>query len=57
LRSLRIDIDMTVDRNNPAWAMLGQDGTAMYLVRDTKGTKDFLKRLRQRDRQDLLRPG
>ena len=27
----------------------------MYPVRDTKGTKDFLKRLRQRDRQDPLR--
>ena len=28
---------------NPDWAVLKQNGQAMYLVRETKGTKDFLK--------------
>ena len=28
---------------NPDWAILKDDGTALYLVRETKSTKDFLK--------------
>ena len=37
------EIDTPVGSYNPDWAVLKQDGTAMYLVRETKGTKDFLK--------------
>ena len=28
---------------NPDWAILKHDGQALYLVRETKGTKDFIK--------------
>jgi type III restriction enzyme len=28
---------------NPDWAIVKQDGQALYLVRETKGTRDFLK--------------
>ena len=37
------EIDTPVGSYNPDWALLKQDGTAMYLVRETKGTKDVLK--------------
>jgi type III restriction enzyme len=37
------EIDTPVGKYNPDWAILKQDGGAMYLVRETKGTKDFLK--------------
>jgi type III restriction enzyme len=37
------EIDTPVGKYNPDWAILKHDGTAMYLVRETKGTKDFLK--------------
>ena len=28
---------------NPDWAILKHDGQALYLVRETKSTRDFLK--------------
>jgi type III restriction enzyme len=37
------EIDTPVGKYNPDWAILKQDGTALYLVRETKGTKDFIK--------------
>jgi type III restriction enzyme len=37
------EVDTPVGKYNPDWAILKQDGQAMYLVRETKGTKDFLK--------------
>ena len=37
------EIDTPVGGYNPDWAVLKQDGTAMYLVRETKGTNNFLK--------------
>jgi type III restriction enzyme len=37
------EIDTPVGKYNPDWAILKHDGQAMYLVRETKGTKDFLK--------------
>jgi len=37
------EIDTPVGKYNPDWAILKQDGQAMYLVRETKSTKDFLK--------------
>jgi len=37
------EIDTPVGRYNPDWAILKHDGTALYLVRETKGTRDFLK--------------
>ena len=37
------EIDTPVGKYNPDCAILKQDGQAMYLVRETKGTKDFLK--------------
>lgn len=36
-------IDTPVGQYNPDWAILKHDGTALYLVRETKGSKDFLK--------------
>jgi len=36
-------IDTPVGKYNPDWAILKHDGQAIYLVRETKGTKDFLK--------------
>lgn len=37
------EIDTPVGKYNPDWAIVKHDGQAMYLVRETKGTKDFLK--------------
>jgi len=36
-------IDTPVGTYNPDWAILKHDGQALYLVRETKGTKDFMK--------------
>lgn len=36
-------IDTPVGPYNPDWAILKHDGQALYLVRETKGTKEFLK--------------
>jgi type III restriction enzyme len=36
-------IDTPLGTYNPDWAILKHDGQALYLVRETKGTKDFLK--------------
>ena len=35
-------IETPVGTYNPDWAILKHDGTALYLVRETKGTRDFL---------------
>ncbi len=37
------EIDTPIGRYNPDWAILKQDGQALYLVRETKATRDFLK--------------
>jgi type III restriction enzyme len=37
------EIDTPVGKYNPDWAILKHDGQAVYLVRETKGTRDFLK--------------
>lgn len=37
------EIDTPVGKYNPDWAILKHDGQAIYLVRETKGTRDFLK--------------
>lgn len=37
------EIDTLVGKYNPDWAILKHDGLALYLVRETKGTRDFLK--------------
>lgn len=37
------EIDTPVGKYNPDWAILKHDDTALYLVRETKGTKDFMK--------------
>ena len=37
------EIDTPVGKYNPDWAIVKHDGQAMYMVRETKGTKDFLK--------------
>jgi len=37
------EIETPVGKYNPDWAILKHDGKALYLVRETKGTKDFLK--------------
>jgi len=37
------EIDTPIGRYNPDWAILKHDGQALYLVRETKGTRDFLK--------------
>ena len=37
------EIDTPVGKYNPDWAVLKHDGQALYLVRETKGTRDFLK--------------
>jgi type III restriction enzyme len=37
------EVDTPVGKYNPDWAILKRDGKAMYLVRETKGTRDFLK--------------
>jgi type III restriction enzyme len=36
-------IDTPVGTYNPDWAIIKQNGQALYLVRETKGTRDFLK--------------
>lgn len=36
-------VDTPVGGYNPDWAILKQNGEALYLVRETKGTRDFLK--------------
>ncbi|HZK67243.1 MAG TPA: DEAD/DEAH box helicase family protein, partial [Chloroflexota bacterium] len=36
-------VDTPVGKYNPDWAILKQNGQALYLVRETKGTRDFLK--------------
>jgi type III restriction enzyme len=36
-------IDTPVGTYNPDWAILKHDGQALYLARETKSTKDFLK--------------
>ena len=36
-------VDTPVGTYNPDWAILKHDDHALYLVRETKGTKDFLK--------------
>lgn len=37
------EIDTPVGKYNPDWAVLKHDGKALYLVRETKSTRDFLK--------------
>ncbi|MGV8073430.1 MAG: DEAD/DEAH box helicase family protein [Syntrophobacteraceae bacterium] len=37
------EIETPVGKYNPDWAILKHDDQALYLVRETKGTKDFLK--------------
>jgi len=37
------EIDTPVGKYNPDWAILKQNGEVLYLVRETKATKDFLK--------------
>jgi type III restriction enzyme len=39
----RFEIDTPVGKYNPDWAILKQNGGSLYLVRETKGTRDFLK--------------
>ncbi|HMN97109.1 MAG TPA: DEAD/DEAH box helicase family protein [Phycisphaerales bacterium] len=36
-------VDTPLGQYNPDWAIVKHDGQAIYLVRETKGTKDFLK--------------
>jgi type III restriction enzyme len=36
-------IDTPVGKYNPDWAIIKHDRQALYLVRETKGTRDFLK--------------
>ena len=36
-------IDTPVGKYNPDWAVIKQNGQALYLVRETKSTRDFLK--------------
>lgn len=37
------EVDTPVGTYNPDWAIVKQDRTVVYLVRETKGTRDFLK--------------
>lgn len=37
------EIDTPIGKYNPDWAILKHDDQALYLVRETKGTRDFLK--------------
>ena len=37
------EIDTPIGKYNPDWAILKHDGRALYLVRETKATRDFLK--------------
>ena len=36
-------VDTPVAEYNPDWAIVKHDGQALYLVRETKGTREFLK--------------
>jgi type III restriction enzyme len=36
-------VDTPIGTYNPDWAILKHDDETLYLVRETKGTKDFLK--------------
>jgi type III restriction enzyme len=36
-------VDTPVGEYNPDWAIVKHDGSTLYLVRETKGTRDFLK--------------
>jgi type III restriction enzyme len=36
-------IDTPVGKYNPDWAILKEEGEVLYLVRETKGTRDFLQ--------------
>lgn len=36
-------VDTPIGTYNPDWAIVKHDGEALYLLRETKGTKDFLK--------------
>jgi type III restriction enzyme len=36
-------VDTPIGKYNPDWAILKQDGLALYLARETKGTRDYLK--------------
>jgi type III restriction enzyme len=36
-------VDTPVGEYNPDWAIVKHDGQTLYLVRETKGTRDFLK--------------
>jgi len=36
-------VDTPVGSYNPDWAILKHDEQALYLVRETKGTRDFMK--------------
>ena len=37
------EIDTPVGKYNPDWAIIKHDDQTLYLVRETKSTKDFLK--------------
>jgi type III restriction enzyme len=37
------EVETPVGKYNPDWAILKHDDQVLYLVRETKGTKDFLK--------------
>lgn len=37
------EIDTPVGKYNPDWAILKHDGKALYMVKETKGTRDLLK--------------
>ena len=37
------EIDTPVGKYNPDWAIVKQDGKTLYLVKETKGTRDFLR--------------
>lgn len=37
------EVDTPLGKYNPDWAILKHDGQALYLVRETKGTRDFMK--------------
>lgn len=37
------EVDTPVGKYNPDWAIVKQDGQALYLVRETKSTRDFLR--------------
>lgn len=36
-------VETPIGGYNPDWAIIKEDGKAFYLIRETKGTKDFLK--------------